>query len=272
MNKVVFIIGAPRSGTNMLRDSLSKHPGIVTWQCDEINDVWHQGNSYDHDELTEDSMDDKTKSGIKEFFEKFSKNNPGKIVLEKTCANSLRVELLLSLFPNAVFIYIFRNGYDCIASTEKRWYGKTSFSYLWRKVIVLPLRLQLRIIFKRVIELFLSKLKLNKKLWGPRYKGIKTDLAELSLTQVIERQWMACVNSSLLSLESTRGNRVILKYEEFTEDGHNKLKEILEKLDLHYDDQIIREMFKDVRINNKTNELFSSSPGVDKLNRIVSKL
>ena len=35
--KPVVIIGAPRSGTNMLRDVLCDWPGVVTWPCDEIN-------------------------------------------------------------------------------------------------------------------------------------------------------------------------------------------------------------------------------------------
>ena len=36
----VIIIGAPRSGTNMLRDILTNFEGIETWPCDEINYIW----------------------------------------------------------------------------------------------------------------------------------------------------------------------------------------------------------------------------------------
>ncbi len=48
----VVIIGAPRSGTNMLRDVLTGLPGFTTWACDEINLTWRHGNR-DHpdDEL-----------------------------------------------------------------------------------------------------------------------------------------------------------------------------------------------------------------------------
>ena len=40
----VVIIGAPRSGTNMLRDVLTSLPGFATWPCDEINLIWRHGN------------------------------------------------------------------------------------------------------------------------------------------------------------------------------------------------------------------------------------
>ena len=48
----VIIIGAPRSGTNILRDVLTSFDGICTWPCDEINYIWRHGNAkYPSDEL-----------------------------------------------------------------------------------------------------------------------------------------------------------------------------------------------------------------------------
>ena len=42
--KKLIIIGAPRSGTNMLRDLLCSIDGVGTWPCDEINYIWRHGN------------------------------------------------------------------------------------------------------------------------------------------------------------------------------------------------------------------------------------
>ena len=39
-----MIIGAARSGTNMLRDVLTSLDGVDTWPCDEINYIWRHGN------------------------------------------------------------------------------------------------------------------------------------------------------------------------------------------------------------------------------------
>ena len=36
----VIIIGAPRSGTNILRDTLSIISNVRTWDCDEIPYIW----------------------------------------------------------------------------------------------------------------------------------------------------------------------------------------------------------------------------------------
>jgi len=51
----VIIIGAARSGTNMLRDVLCSIPGLTTWPCDEIPYIWRHGNR-DHpdDEFSPD--------------------------------------------------------------------------------------------------------------------------------------------------------------------------------------------------------------------------
>ena len=58
----VVIIGAPRSGTNMLRDILSTFEGVATWPCDEINYIWRHGNmSYPSDEIPRELANPKTK-------------------------------------------------------------------------------------------------------------------------------------------------------------------------------------------------------------------
>ena len=54
-NMDLVIIGAPRSGTNMLRDVLTSFDGIGTWPCDEINYIWRHGNvRYPSDEIPAD--------------------------------------------------------------------------------------------------------------------------------------------------------------------------------------------------------------------------
>ena len=42
---VIIIVGAARSGTNMLRDILCFFNGVETWPCDEINYIWRYGNA-----------------------------------------------------------------------------------------------------------------------------------------------------------------------------------------------------------------------------------
>ena len=51
----MVIVGAGRSGTNVLREVLCSFPGFSTWPCDEINYIWRHGNrGAPTDELTPD--------------------------------------------------------------------------------------------------------------------------------------------------------------------------------------------------------------------------
>ena len=72
--KNIIIIGAPRSGTNMLRDVLTSINGIETWPCDEINYVWRHGNVfYPSDEIPVENASPAVKRYIQKSF-KLAKN------------------------------------------------------------------------------------------------------------------------------------------------------------------------------------------------------
>lgn len=270
--KNIFIIGAPRSGTNMLRDVLSKHVKIATWNCDEINDVWHQGRRFAHDELHIDKISRKHALGIKKFFNDFSSNNEDKIILEKTCANTLRVGFLAELFPEAFFIYIYRNGQDTISSAHKRWLGSTSWVYLWQKLAVLPFKLAIPVVTWRIFRLVKIRFGITRKVWGPRYQGMDVDMREQSLESIVKKQWVACTEKSLQSLSVTGDRNFIIKYEEFTRNGHEALKILLERLGVEFDELIIEYMLSDVRENKSAICRVGNDITVDKLNDAIDKL
>ena len=77
--KPVIILGAPRSGTNMLRDILCQHPNLITWDCDEINPIWKYSNYSKSDELKPIDCNDKIQKYIYKIF-KISKNNSRTVV------------------------------------------------------------------------------------------------------------------------------------------------------------------------------------------------
>ncbi len=80
----------------MLRDVLTGLPGFATWPCDEINLVWRHGNR-DHpsDELAAEHAPPRgarlrPRAGSTGSARKYD----AAVVVEKTCANSLRVEFV----------------------------------------------------------------------------------------------------------------------------------------------------------------------------------
>jgi len=96
----VIIIGAGRSGTNMLRDMLTSLPDFATWDCDEINPIWRHGNiGWPNDEIPPENATTKVDDYIRRAFTSIwkAKKQPGYVV-EKTCANSVlksRIAVLL---------------------------------------------------------------------------------------------------------------------------------------------------------------------------------
>ena len=87
----IIIVGAGRSGTNMLRDSLCSMNGFETWPCDEINYIWRHGNiRHPSDRFTELEARTEVKQFIVRSFEKLEKVSKASYVVEKTCANSLK--------------------------------------------------------------------------------------------------------------------------------------------------------------------------------------
>ena len=100
----IIIIGAPRSGTNMLRDVLCSFRGIGTWPCDEINFIWrHYNINKDTDEFNEGMASEKVKKYIHNKFDLFAKKENLNFLVEKTCANSLRVPYVNKIIPNAKY-------------------------------------------------------------------------------------------------------------------------------------------------------------------------
>ena len=84
--KKIIIIGAPRSGTNMLRDLLCNIDGVGTWPCDEINYIWKHGNIGSlTDELSPVMATTSVIKYIRNQFNKFAHKEKLGFVVEKTC-------------------------------------------------------------------------------------------------------------------------------------------------------------------------------------------
>lgn len=234
--KPVIIIGAARSGTNMLRDVLADLPEVATWPCDEINYIWRHGNvRFPSDEFTPDMARAEVRQYIRGQFNWVTRNHGGSTVLEKTCANSLRVGFVDRVIPEAKYIFIHRDGLDAVGSALKRWKAPLNIPYLARKarfvpVTDLPYHVS-RYIGSRVYRLFSPSGRVA--FWGPQFAGMSEMLATHSLEEVCGLQWQRCVEAAEKALREISDRRWIrVAYEDFVSEPAPELERILDFLEL----------------------------------------
>lgn len=234
-NTDIIIVGAPRSGTNMLRDVLTSFDGVVTWPCDEINYIWRHGNvRYPSDEISAQRATPAIKNYIQQRFSDIREKYSADVVVEKTCANSLRVPFVDAVLPNAKYIFIYRDGLDATGSAKERWTAKLDIPYILEKVRFVPKAdlpyYGLRYFWARVYR-FISREK-RLAFWGPALDDMQNILQNHTLNEVCALQWQRCVDKAEEALSAMPQEKVIrVRYEDFVREPVLQLTRILEFMD-----------------------------------------
>lgn len=240
MAETVIIVGAPRSGTNMLRDVLTKLPRIGTWHCDEINLLWKHGNlDVEHDELRPEHARPAVKRYLRGAFDRVARREQLQTLVEKTCATSLRVGFAATVFPNAKFLFIRRDGIDAAASAAQRWSAPFDLGYTLRKARYVPTRdlpIHLGSFAARQLRRSLHRgdrapdvTGMVSTWWGPRPRDYRQLQRSRTLAEIAFIQWLRCVQQAredLAELPSTQVHEVI--YEEFVADPAAGLQTVLQ--------------------------------------------
>ncbi|WP_286239879.1 sulfotransferase family protein [Neptuniibacter halophilus] len=244
-NTDVIIIGAPRSGTNMLRDILTSLDGIATWPCDEINYIWRHGNiRYASDEIPAEKATPSVKEYIQGRFANIRSTYGSEIVIEKTCANSLRVPFVNEIMPDAKYIFIYRDGIDATGSAKLRWTAKLDIPYILEKVRFVPKTdlpyYGFRYLWARMYR-FISR-EQRLAFWGPALEGMQQILQRHSLNEVCALQWQRCVDLSESALSAMPEDKVVrVRYEDFVRNPEEELSRILVFLNRKVDSEKISE-------------------------------
>ncbi len=224
----IIIIGPGRSGTNMLRDIITSMDGFETWDCDEINPIWRYGNrDYPTDEIPISQLTPDIKKYIRQRFYRLYKKSKSKFIVEKTCANSLRLEYVFNIFPEAKYIIINRDGRDVTISAMKRWRAKFELKYTLKKLRYVPLT----DIFYYLCKFGINRIKKissksnNLSFWGPQYKGISDDVLKKSSLEICANQWKRCTDNILKQRVNIPSENILdFKYESFVRNPINEMK------------------------------------------------
>ena len=222
MNAPVIIIGAGRSGTNALRDALCTLTQFHTWPCDEINYIWRHGNrNFPTDQLTRLHATRDASDFIRGSFSKQAARDIQATLIEKTCANSLRVGFVHEIFPEARFIHIVRDGRDVAASAMDRWTAPLDVPYLVAKARYVPATdlpyYATKYLGSRVAKIRSDEDRLSW--WGPKFDGMESLTPETSLVEVAARQWERSVTLAVEQLSDIPASQVtMIRYRDLASD------------------------------------------------------
>ncbi len=215
LRKPVIIIGAPRSGTTYLFNVLAAHPGLTGF--DEPRMVWRYGNDRKSDLLLRSDARSDVVSHIRRHFAREARHRDGLRILEKSPANSLRVQFVDQVFPDAKFVVIYRNGVDASLSSRYRWLhradnmdGRAKERARQRLKELGPARVPYYApeIMRRLAPERLRAF-LGHNVWGPRIPGVRELMRELNALEVAALQWRMCVELTRHDLRTLPSSRYI---------------------------------------------------------------
>ena len=224
----VPIIGAARSGTKMLRDTLAGAINADRVPYD-VNYLWRIGNEHrPNDYIPESEADPRVLTDIRGALLRFSTGRP--IMVEKTVSNCLRIPYVARVFPGAKFVILTRDGYDIIESSRRQWTARPDWKYVLAKARTFPIAkapgYALGYLSATVRRLVGRRTK-QPPFWGPRYIGMTADVQSKPLIEVCAIQWLRCMEGIRDGLNALdRQDWIAVRYEDIARNPADSLAKI----------------------------------------------
>lgn len=227
----VVLVGAARSGTKILRDTLATAPGVAAVPYD-INYIWRLGN--------EDAPDDafgveRLRTAKVHKIRDYLRRRQGAAahLVEKTVATPLRLPFVDAVLPDAKYVFLVRNPADVVESSMRQWLATPNWRYSVKKALSYPwlaapgyAARQVAFAAKRVVGTSQSV-----PPWGPVYPGMLDDLAVgVPVVEVCAKQWDACNALALDGFKEIGKAPVLVRYEDFAQNPHEVALMVSEEL------------------------------------------
>ncbi|MEW6999412.1 sulfotransferase [Colwelliaceae bacterium BS250] len=224
----IIILSAPRSGSTLLFETLSKAKDIWTIGDESHAIIEHIPKfstvfrGFKSNALSADDADDENIEILKQRFKSLLIDRNGQLYnqdensdvrfMEKTPKNALRVKFLNKIFPDALFIFLVRDPRENISSIIDAWHSKR-----FRTYPNLPG-------FNGEWSLFLP----------PNWQK----LVGKNVEEIAAYQWQVSNESILNDLTTLPANRYkVINYQQLIDDPKNVLAEICEFSDIAIDEQ-----------------------------------
>lgn len=123
LDRPIFLIGAPRSGTSLLYAILRTSSKLAHWPG-EAHEVWEEHHhpalrGWESNALGRADVTPQAAEQIRRAF--FLVTGKRKRLIDKTPRNSLRVPFIDALFPDGRFVYLVRDGRENVNSLINAW-------------------------------------------------------------------------------------------------------------------------------------------------------
>ena len=222
-DRPILIVSTPRSGSTLLFETLEQAPGLYTTGNEShgliesvpgLSPMDHGWNSNRlvADDATPQAVERLAAGFLHCLTDRNGRPPEGRFrMLEKTPKNALRVPFFNTAFPDAMFVFLYRDARQTLSSMIEAWlsgrfrtYPKLEGwpGYPWSLLLV------------------------------PGWR----DLGGQALPQVVANQWAITMNQLLDDLEAIPGDRLrAVHYEQFLESPNNVIPSLAASLDLHWD-------------------------------------
>lgn len=221
-----FIVSPPRSGSTLLFQTLAQAPGLATigneshGLIEGIPAFHPASHQWQSNRLTADDLDERAVEEMSRRFLAMMRSRdgqpaaPGMHLLEKTPKNSLRVPLLARAYPDARFVFLYREARPTLASMIEAWRSGRFRTYPrlpdWRGPEGLPWSLLL----------------------VPGWR----ELIGQPLERIVAQQWASTIDILLADLEALPRDQVhVVSYETFLSNPQDTMRSLCAALGEEWD-------------------------------------
>lgn len=221
LHEPIFIVGAPRSGTSLLYAILRSSSELANWPG-EAHEVWEADfhpamREWESNALGASDVTPKAASRIRMQF--FLAAGPRKRLVDKTPRNSLKVDFVNALFPDARFVFLQRDGRDNVNSLINAWRSPRYRTYRLPTPHSIP--------------------GTDPDWWKfVLYPGWRDD-CNGPVETVAARQWKICNESAMAALDALGESRWAgVRYERLIENPEQETQRVSGFLGLDFDDRL----------------------------------
>lgn len=222
----IFIVSTPRSGSTLLFESLCNAPGLFSTgseshaRIERVADFHPAKRGWTSNRLDETDVSAAAIETLSDLFYSALRDRDGEApvgpvrMIEKTPKNALRVPFFAAAWPDAAFLYLYRDVRQTLASMIEAW-----LSGQFRTYPVLP--------------------GWTGHPWSLLLVPGWRDLIGRSLPEIVAHQWAVTTEILLDDLERLPpGNVRAVSYDGFVAAPQTRLQALAEALELNWDRQL----------------------------------